>query len=235
MRLPFLRWINIPKVWLIMPLAATLALSACTGQGSQSPTQTPIVVIVTGETPGSASGNTPTNGTPPPGIFPTPSICDAEIVEQSFEHGRMFWIGKTPETRCQVEQDFSLGSGEIWVAIFDENGRGGEWLIFDDDWVEGVDPESDPDLIPPEDLLQPVRGFGKVWREKLSAAQRESLGWAMVPEIKFVTKYRYEAGGLIDTEGQYVPRPGLHVLLSFGDERFYFDEPSQTFDYIPAE
>jgi hypothetical protein len=223
-----------PRVWLVASVCILL-LASCAGQAGQSPTQTPVVIIVTGETPDGTPGNAP-EPSPTPDIIPTPYVCRAEIVEQSFENGRMFWVGKTFEQRCQEEQDFEPGSGEIWVAIFDESGLSGEWLIFEDDWDSRLEPEEDPDLVPPEEgLYQPVRGFGKVWREKLSAAQREAIGWATVFEIRFVTEYRYEAGGFVDSEGQYVPRPGLHIFNSFGDERFFFDEPSQTFDYVPAD
>ncbi|HEC23109.1 MAG TPA: hypothetical protein ENI95_09345 [Chloroflexi bacterium] len=202
--------------------------TACAGSAAQSPTQTPVFVVIPGETPAGSP-------TTPEAAFPTPLVCRAEIVEQSFENGRMFWVGATLEERCKQEHDFTPGSGEIWVAIFDESGLGGEWLVFVDDWDELTDPPYDITLSPPPGLIQPVRGFGKVWRERLTEEQREAIGWATSNEYKFVTDYRYEAGGYIDPEGVFVPRPGLHMLVSLGGERFFFDEPSQTFDYIPAE
>lgn len=236
MRLPIRSAVFLRPLALVLIGVAGAVLAGCKGAANQTPTQTPLVIIVTGETPGTGSSNGTASSTQNSDIFPTPHICQAEIVEQGFEHGRLFWIAKSLEHRCATQQEFEPGTGEIWVAIFDESGRGGEWLHFEDDWDATVDPEQDPDLVAPaEGLIQPVRGFGKVWRDKLSAAQRETLGWGITFEIKFVTEYRYEAGGFIDSEGQYVPRPGLHILTSFGRELFYFDEPSQTFDYIPAE
>jgi len=169
-----------------------------------------------------------------PDPYPTPQVCEAAIVEQAFENGRMFWVGKTFAERCLGDHSFSPGSGEIWVVIFD-NENTGDWLIFVDDWDESTDAPFDLALTPPEGLLQPVRGFGKVWREKLSEAQRQALGWGLYPEIGFLSEYRYDAGGFINNAGEYVSRPGLHILTSFSGERFFFDEPSQTFDYIPAE
>lgn len=175
------------------------------------------------------------SGAVTPDVFPTPFICRAEIVEQPFEHGYMIWIGKGQAERCNQSHTFALGTGEIWVAIFDEDGQGGEWLVFDDTWQSASEPASDPTLTPPAGLLQPVRGFGKVWRESLTEAQRQALGWATYIEVKFVTDYRYDAGGFIDSTGQYVPRPGQHTVVGLMGERFFFDEATQRFQYIPAE
>ena len=35
---------------------------------------------------------------------------------------------------------------------------------------------------PPKGLVEPVRGFGKVWREGTGARVRERLGWATATE-----------------------------------------------------
>jgi hypothetical protein len=221
----------------LLLILLSVSIVACGGVPGGGPTQTPVYLIVTGETPVVTPTSLLADGTPDaiPDIFPTPYICQAMIVEQPFENGRMFWVGATFTERCLGDHAFTPGSGEIWVAIFDESGDSGEWLIFVDDWDEAIDPPYDLELTPPEGLLQPVRGFGKVWREKMTDEQREALGWAGYEEIAFVTDYRYEAGGFIDEAGEYVARPGLHTLITFSGETFYFDEPSQTFDYVPAE
>src|SRR5687768_1866788 len=196
----------------------TLALSACSPpNGVTSPTASP-----------SSSQSTPTEQiaeatqgeTVAPDAFPTPQICEAGVIEQAFEHGRMFWVGSTTEERCKTEHQFTLGSGEIWVAIFNESGAGGEWLTFPDSWVEGSDVESDLSLTPPADKQQPIRGFGKVWREGLTEDQRRAIGWATGDELAHNTEYRYEAGGTINPDGAYVPRPGKHIILSLVGETF---------------
>ena len=56
----------------------------------------------------------------------------------------------------------------------------GAWQRFDDRWQEGQ-PAADPGLAPPAGLLQPVRGFGKVWREQLGGPNA-ATGWATRPE-----------------------------------------------------
>jgi hypothetical protein len=58
------------------------------------------------------------------------------------------------------------------IAVFYAEGQ---WQAFADLWQEGQ-PVSDSGLFPPTGLLQPVRGFGKVWREREGVRAR--LGWA---------------------------------------------------------
>ena len=42
--------------------------------------------------------------------------------------------------------------------------------------------------MPPAGLLQPIRGFGKIWRE--TSGVRDKLGWATVPEQGFDTQWQ---------------------------------------------
>ncbi len=212
--------------------ALTLLLVACGVPSSGEATPTPLYVVVT-NTP-------PVTETPIPQsvIVPldAPFMCRAEVVEQTFEHGYMFWVGGSTEERCKTQHTFAPGSGEIWVAILDETGRVGDWLIFVDEWDENTEPESDPDMEPDDpDLIQPIRGFGKVWREGLSNRQRRAIGYATAGEFKFVTDYRYDPGGFLNKEGEFVPRPGMHTILALGGERLLYDEQSkQVFVIFPA-
>lgn len=166
---------------------------------------------------------------------PTPFVCQAVLIEEPFEHGFMFWVGRTTAEKCVQEHSFTPGSGEIWVAIFDAGGQGGRWLVFTDDWDQSTEPEMDPALTPPANLLQPVRGFGKVWRERLSEQERQALGWATGLELPYTTEYRYEGGGFVNAQGEFVPRPGRHVFKGLAGDAFIFDETSQTFEYTPPQ
>jgi len=47
----------------------------------------------------------------------------------------------------------------------------------------------------PNGLYQPVRGFGRVWRE--SQRVRQALGWATAEEMGFEAVIQEFAGGLI--------------------------------------
>jgi hypothetical protein len=211
-------------------------LGACSTDPSENgriPTQTPLVVVVTSEPAG--TGVATQQSQDGAAGFPTPFVCQAGVIEQPFEHGRMFWVGKSLDERCREEHSFEPGSGEIWVAIFDATSEHGTWTILTDSWDESTDSAFDPSLTPPAGLLQPIRGFGRVWREDLSDEQRSALGWASGSEIAHIIDYRFDAGGLINDLGTYIPRPGQHTMVSLIGERFFFDEQTQRFDYIPAD
>jgi hypothetical protein len=61
------------------------------------------------------------------------------------------------------------------------------------DLFQQGDPESDPTLTPPQGLLQPVRGFGLLWRSEESL--RQALGWALSTEAGFEgTAQAFEGG-----------------------------------------
>ena len=89
----------------------------------------------------------------------TPDAVPVRVVVQPFERGEMLWRADT---------------GQIY-ARFDAMG----WQLFPDTFVDG-DPADDPALTPPPGRQQPVRGFGKVWREQPGV--RDLLGWATAPE-----------------------------------------------------
>jgi hypothetical protein len=65
----------------------------------------------------------------------------------------------------------------------------------------------------------------------LTDEQWSSIGWALGPELAHATQYTYDAGGIVNDAGTYVPRPGKHTIISLGGETFVFDEQSASFDY----
>ena len=81
---------------------------------------------------------------------------------QAFERGNMFWRGDT-------RQIYALASsGQFWQMA--------------DTWSEGM-PADDPAYSPPSGLIQPVRGFGLVWRS--NAGVRDALGWGTQGETQY--------------------------------------------------
>ncbi len=84
----------------------------------------------------------------------------AQMARQPFQNGQMIWREDTQS-----------------IYVLYENGA---WSVFEDTFVEG-DTESDPALVAPGGTFQPIRGFGKVWREQLGGAAAP-LGWATLPE-----------------------------------------------------
>jgi hypothetical protein len=218
------------KSYLIAGLVSLFVLVACGVGGRAGPTVATELVVVTATPIGATREPTATREaadeatdtpvpTPTPTLhpaFPTPEVGTVDVAEQVFENGRMFAL---------------LDRREIWVAILTRP-NSGEWLVFEDEFKEGRTPELSPTMTPPAGLSQPIRGFGLVWRENEDVQER--IGWAELPEFGFTTEYRYDAGGFINEDGRYVPRPGKYALTSLGGETFIFYEADSTFDLIPA-
>lgn len=147
--------------------------------------------------------------------FPTPTVREIYVAEQVFQRGRMFWLQPT---------------GQIWVIIETEPGVG-IWQVYEDKFKEG-DPESDPNLVPPEGLTQPVRGFGMIWRGNPEI--RDGLGWGVDTEFGFVSNYEYQPAGDV-AEGQFIAAPGYHFLRSQYGDWFRFNEVNGTWQTITRE
>jgi hypothetical protein len=79
---------------------------------------------------------------------------------QRFENGEMIWI-QSPTM--------------IYVLY-----NNGSYQDFSDTFRDGVDPESSGRTDVPSGRLEPIRGFGKVWRT--NPAVQQTLGWALAPE-----------------------------------------------------
>ena len=147
--------------------------------------------------------------------FPRPNNIDIIVAEQVFEGGRMFYLD--PVSR-------------IWVMLNgEEDDTTGEWLIFADTWQEG-EPESDSAIIAPDGLHQPIRGFGKIWRE--NPELREALGWGLDPEIGHETRYQFFEGEILETDAGLMQAPGFHVLNSFYGRTFFYDESQLTWGIL---
>ncbi len=97
------------------------------------------------------------------------------MVYQPFESGAMVW---REDTR------------QIYVFYND-----GGWQLFDDTFEEGM-MEVDHSLSPPSGRQQPVRGFGKIWRE--AEGVKERIGWANDKEYPVDGQVqRFEHGEMI--------------------------------------
>lgn len=85
---------------------------------------------------------------------------------QPFVNGLMVWLDR-------------LHEDHIYVLVYDQDESHGTWRRYTDTWREG-DPES-AGLTPPEGLLEPIRGFGRLWREELGGPDAP-IGWALASE-----------------------------------------------------
>lgn len=178
-----------------------------TTAGASDATPTPEPTTLT-TTPGAATPavTAAPTATVTPDFFPTPVRAQVPIAEQVYERGRMFWIRHTRE---------------IWVmAASAEDPNRGDWFCYNDTFEEGQ-PEIDPNITAPEGLIQPRRGFGKLWRShpEIEAA----VGWATTPEFELTSDYTYIAGGTVEN-GQYIPGPGEHRMTTFEGETISFFE-----------
>ncbi len=144
-----------------------------------------------------------------PDVFPTPVVGQIYVAEQAFQNGSMYWLQPIKQ---------------IWVATTDKSGKK-IWLAFEDTFVDGQ-PEIDPTLTPPARLIQPERGFGKLWRENKDV--QALVGWAKEPEFGYVTRYEYRAGGSVNAQNQYVPGKGRHVITLLDGQIMAFNEDDNT-------
>lgn len=116
-------------------------------------------------------------------------------VWQVFERGVMFWR----------ESDKSI------FVISDSATRQGQatdkWWHMADTWVDG-EPDSDPGLVPPAGLKQPVRGFGKIWRN--NGFVRQAIGWAVSDETPFTSHWLTFEGGWMMTGPNDTP---IYVMV----------------------
>ncbi len=117
-----------------------------------------------------------------PDLPAVPSLA----VYQPFERGMMFW----------------LAEGRTIYVLFNDD-RTPAWLALEDEYRDGQ-PENDPNLNPPDGLMQPIRGFGLAWRSRESVRQR--LGWATAPETAFETQFQRSAAALFlrDRDGKII-------------------------------
>ncbi len=199
------------------------------GQQGDAPTIDP-VIAATQTFQASQPTPTPTaTETSLPSVFPTPQIEQVIVVEQVFEGGRMFWFRESHKIWIVYGVD-TANPGQIVI-----DPTQGEWICYDDPFVEG-EMELDPAMEPPADsptnstfvsvypqarVQQPIRGFGRLWREH--AELRDRLGWALTAEIEHNTRREYLAGGTVQN-GAYVPGLGEWRLGSFFNATYIFLE-----------
>jgi hypothetical protein len=112
--------------------------------------------------------------------------------EQVFEGGRILWL----ENGSLVGENYK-GQPLIFVLYSQSN----SWEIYVDTW-NSTEPDSDPSIAPPTGLVQPIRGFGKVWRNNPKA--QKQLGWALAVEQGFETLYQRVAEFDWDNQCHYV-------------------------------
>ena len=129
-------------------------------------------------------------------------------VYQPFERGIMFW--RQSDRNIFIISLSSIRQGQATDT----------WWRITDTWQEG-ESESDASLVPPDGLSQPVRGFGKAWRN--NGFVREALGWANGPEQFYTSQWLIFEGGwmMVAPDGATVyalgADPGVSTGSHFGN------------------
>jgi hypothetical protein len=100
---------------------------------------------------------------PQPDGCPTTEPVISTMVEQTFEHGQMIWV-----------------QSQLRIYVLFNDGQQPMWATYPDEFQDGQ-PQSDPAFAPPSGLIQPIRGFGLVWRTHERVRQR--IGWAVSGEV----------------------------------------------------
>lgn len=194
-----------------LPIGTAESTEAATAAAAASTTATPAATAAANSTQATVA---PTLS-PTASVFPTPVVGQIYVAEQKFEHGSMFWLQPVKQ---------------IWVAMTDDSGKN-IWSVYDDTFVDGQ-PESDPELTPPAGVMQPVRGFGKVWRENADVQKR--LGWAVESEVGYVTRYEYRAGGSVK-DNEYVFGEGRHLVTMRDGKIIEFNRQDYTWQILDSD
>jgi hypothetical protein len=127
--------------------------------------------------------------------------------EQAFENGRMIWLQEIPGESTRS----GAAEGPLIYVLY-EDGRFPQWQRFEDTWVTGQ-PESASSIAPPTGLYQPIRGFGKLWRNNMEV--RERLGWALEQERGFDGAYQIAWEPTYESDGAYLrAADGRAIALS---------------------
>jgi hypothetical protein len=206
-------------------LLITLTLTACTAiRADPAPAVAPplvvtVVVTPTGGKGASTPAATPGTATPAPlptSSYPTPIQARLTCVYQPFERGFMIYL---PDRKAVwvFYSPFSLAATPAPDV--------GRWLPYADTFVEG-EPETDPNLVPPEGFQQPKRGFGKVWRN--SPIVRDALGWGLQFELPYEAVVTDYAIGAFDASGAFTAQSFFHTITDFNGKLIRIDEATGT-------
>jgi serine/threonine-protein kinase len=181
-------------VGVVSPLPTATALPSPTATSVGATGTITAGTITTGATPGTvtpeavtpegtpAPAAEPLTGEPPEGLFRPEGSTSPIWQNNPRAQQDLGWARQaTANTVNGAYQRFDNGA-MLWredtrqIYVFFNDGT---WRSFADTFAEG-DPESDPALAPPGGKLQPIRGFGKVWRDNEEV--RAQLGWATAKE-----------------------------------------------------
>jgi hypothetical protein len=113
----------------------------------------------------------------PPQNCPADEAATSDAAGQYFEHGFMIWTEEPDSFYVFYEGEDAEG-----FQTFD-------WVLDPQSMLKpGASPDNRVGETPPAGLLEPVSGFGMIWRGEVNGIRsdvRERLGWAAGPEFAF--------------------------------------------------
>jgi hypothetical protein len=183
----------------VRPSAGITASQAATAAATASPT-----------TPAPAATTVPPTLAP---SYPSPASINISAVQEPFERGFMIYLSDRKQ---------------IWIfirpTIPNATVNFGQWLSYPDTFKEG-EPETDPTFAAPTRLLQPKRGFGKVWRE--NAQVRAGLGWALDWEQGYnASVITYPIGTL--EGGKFNQKFAFHIITTIDGSAMHVNEATYS-------
>ncbi len=170
--------------------AAAIAAASAAAVGNNT------VNVPPGSTPGAARTCTVQAAAPFSNAAKNPSVqqrlgCPSaapygvNLVVQPFQTGFMFWR--------DTKEIYALSTAGLQKGAVTD----AYWKV-PDAWNDSI-PASDPSQVPPAGLVQPVRGFGYVWRSNITI--RNSLGWALAAEQPYQATWQdFEHGWMMTNQ-----------------------------------
>jgi hypothetical protein len=181
----------------LLPILLILFLTAC------SSTVTPTPIVITAVTTPTAIAQPPINptATAQPPSYPAPTQVNVAAVYEPFERGFMIYLSDRKQIWVFIRPTLANTTTNLPVNF-------GQWLAYADTFKDG-EPETDPTFAAPTRLLQPKRGFGKVWRE--NAPVRSGIGWALDWEAPYnASLTTYPIGTLAG--GKFNHKFSFHII-----------------------
>jgi hypothetical protein len=201
------------KQLILRPIGAVTPRTVGAGGGGQTvapaTSGTPIIDLsaqsIAKKVSDTAISSASQSGVPPAGWFASRYAADQQLskalgrplageqvvpmAEQAYQKGAMFWRGDTKQITVITEQ--------------------GAWSAYADTWNESQ--QAGKFFTAPAGLIEPVRGFGKVWREQLGGPNAP-IGWGMEGERGYDGRIqKYERGtAILNDRGQ------VYALLANG-------------------
>ena len=128
---------------------------------------------------------------PAPTECPTGPPAESLLIEESFERGRMVYVG---------------GTNQVYVLFND--GFEPAWVTFENRYDPAIHPEFEESFLPPPGFSQPVAILGFVWRRDVV---RNRLGLALEPEARYDGNYQTATTASND-ESLYISSADATVL-----------------------